>query len=157
MVRVAVGGTFDPLHEGHLALLKKAFQVAGRYGTVVIALTSDEMAKSQRTRKVRDFQTRERNLREILLSRLGASRFEVEKLHDVFGSAIEEDYDIIVVSPETLPMAYQINEIRRENKLDPIRIVSIECQMAEDNERISSTRICMGEIDGKGKLLIQSG
>jgi pantetheine-phosphate adenylyltransferase len=154
MVRVAVGGTFDPLHDGHLALLEKAFEVAGEKGTVVIALTSDQMAIRQRDRPVNDFQTRVKNLKVFLKRELGVDRFEVEMLHDVYGSAIEEDYDYIVVSPETEHVACKINEVRKENGLHPIKVVLIEYVLAQDNVRISSTRICKGEINSHGTLVV---
>ena len=51
-------------------------------------------------------------------------------------------------------MACNINEIRRENGLSPLKIVRIDYQMAEDEVRISSTRICGGEIDSHGKMLV---
>ncbi|MGB3943755.1 MAG: pantetheine-phosphate adenylyltransferase, partial [Methanothrix sp.] len=127
---------------------------AGEDGEVVIALTSDRMATSQRARPVREFYTRARILKSALREHLGVERFRIEMLHTVYGSAIEEDYDAIVVSPETEPIACNINEIRRENGLSPLRIIRIEYQMAEDEMRISSTRICSGEIDAHGRMVV---
>ena len=42
--KIAVGGTFDRFHEGHLKLLSKAFQLSQ---LVLIGVTSDEFAQSK--------------------------------------------------------------------------------------------------------------
>jgi pantetheine-phosphate adenylyltransferase len=152
MVRVAVGGTFDPLHDGHLSLLRRAFEL-GRGGKVVIGLTSDEMARKTRDRPVRDFQSRLRKLKEVLQRELGEEEFSVIKIHDQCGSSLYEDFDYIVVSTETLPMAEKINRLREKRGMKPIKISVIECQMAQDEIRISSTRISEGKIDRHGKVL----
>jgi pantetheine-phosphate adenylyltransferase len=154
MVKVAVGGTFDPIHDGHLALLKKAFEL-GRSGTVVIGLTSNKMAR-QRTRPVNNFEVRLKNLRKVLKREFKAENFEVEELWDDYGSAIADDYDFIVVSPETEPVAWKINDIRRERGIPPISIVCVDYRMAEDRFPISSTRVASGEIDVHGRLLARN-
>jgi len=152
MARVAVGGTFDPIHDGHIALLHRAFEL-GKDGEVVIGLTSDEMARSTRLRPVRDFQLRLRNLRRALKREFDNENFQVVKINDQCGPSIYEDFDFIVVSGETLPMAQKINRLREKGGLKPIKISIIEYQMAQDQIRISSTRIAEGKIDRHGKVL----
>jgi pantetheine-phosphate adenylyltransferase len=152
MARVAVGGTFDPIHDGHIALLRRAFEL-GKGGEVVIGITSDEMARSTRARPVRDFQLRLRNLKQALKKELGAEDFRVIEINDQCGPSIYEDFDYIVVSFETLPMAQRINRLREKGGLRPIKISVIEYQMAQDQIRISSTRITDGKIDRHGKVL----
>ena len=39
---VAMGGTFDIIHDGHLALLNNAFSISSK---VIIGLTGDDFAK----------------------------------------------------------------------------------------------------------------
>ncbi len=152
MARVAVGGTFDPIHDGHISLLRRAYEL-GKNGDVVIGLTSDEMARKSRTRQVQNFSVRERNLREVVRRCFGIEDAKIIKIDDQCGSSIYEDFDYIVVSPETLPMARKINRLREKRNLKPLGISVIEYQLAEDHVRISSTRINEGKIDKHGRLL----
>jgi pantetheine-phosphate adenylyltransferase len=155
MARVAVGGTFDPIHDGHIALLRRAFEL-GRDGEVVIGLTSDEMAKSTRDRQVRGYDLRRKNLLDIIRCVFGIEDVKIIKLDDKCGSSIYEDFDYIVVSPETLPMAQKINRFRERQGMRPLKISMIEYQLAQDRERISSTRVSEGKIDKHGRLLTRN-
>jgi pantetheine-phosphate adenylyltransferase len=155
MARVAVGGTFDPIHDGHIALLRRAFEL-GKDGEVVIGLTSDEMARSTRDRPVRSYDLRLKNLKDLIGTVFGIEDIRVMKLDDKCGSSIYEDFDYIVVSPETLPMAQKINRFRERQGMRPLKISMIEYLLAQDRERISSTRVAEGKIDKHGKLLTRN-
>ncbi len=110
-----VGGTFDPLHDGHKRLLDRSFEIAGHGGYVVIGLTTDSFA-SRKAHPIRPFSIRKEDLERYIASRNYTTQWLIEPLNDRFGSAIIADFDAIVVSEETLPGAVEINKIRKENK-----------------------------------------
>lgn len=146
--RVIVGGTFDIFHRGHQALLKKAYQL----GEVEIGLTSDQMAKRTKKRKVKPFRERKRIIQEFI-KKFFKKEAKIFKINDRFGPTLKEDFDYLVVSPETLSTAFLINRKRKLLNKKPIKIVKIPFVLAKDGKPISSTRILQGEIDENGNLL----
>ena len=151
-MKVMVGGTFDPLHDGHKQLLARSFELAGEKGSVVIGLTSDTFA-SKKTHPIHPFITRKNALEAFIREKGYRTRWEIEPLNDRYGSATDADFDAIVVSEETLPVAVEINTLRREKKRRKVDIHQITCVLAEDGRWISSTRIWRGEIDVHGSLI----
>jgi len=146
--KVVVGGTFDILHRGHEVLLKKAFAL----GKVTIGLTSNVLARKVKKRKVRDFKYRKRELEDFIKKEFKVKP-KIIKIEDKFGSTLKEDFDYIVVSPETYKTAILINKKRQKRNKKPIKIVKIKFVLAKDGKPISSTRILQGEIDKEGRLL----
>jgi len=146
--KVVIGGTFDILHKGHEALLKRAF----RLGKVFIGLTSDKMAQSLRKRKVKSFKERKKELENFILKEFKIKP-KIFKIEDKFGFTLKKDFDYIVVSPETYKNAVEINKERLKRKKKLIEIVEIDFVLAEDGKPISAERIAGGEIDREGKLL----
>ena len=159
--KVVVGGTFDIFHRGHEVLLKKAFAL----GKVTIGLTSDVLARKMKKKKVRDFKYRKRELEDFIKKEFKvhpvkfASRLfngvkpKIVKIEDKFGTTLKENFDFIVVSPETYKTALLINKEREKRNKKPIKIVKIDFILANDGKPISSTRILKGEIDREGRLL----
>ncbi|MFC4450232.1 phosphopantetheine adenylyltransferase [Halorussus aquaticus] len=151
-MRVALGGTFDPVHDGHRALFERAFEL----GDVTVGLTSDELAPKTRheDRYVRPFDERKADL-EAVLAEIADEydrEFEVRELTEPTGIATEPQFDALVVSPETTDGAERINEIREERGHDPLDVEVVPHVTAEDGDIISSTRIVKGEIDEHGDL-----
>jgi pantetheine-phosphate adenylyltransferase len=145
--KVAVGGTFDKIHEGHLRLLDKAFQIGEK---VLIGVTSDEFARSKG--KIEPCNVRMSNLRKIL-DRFG-DNYYLARLDDSCGPTVfEDDIEAIVVSEETEPTALKINQIREKKAMKPLDIITISMVLAQDGKPISSTRIRKGEIDVNGAVL----
>jgi pantetheine-phosphate adenylyltransferase len=149
MARVAVGGTFDPLHDGHIALLMKAIELS-RGGELLVGLTSDKMAQNK-MHHVSGYRSRYDAVMRFI-KKQGIAPVIV-KLDDPYGPTITEDFDILVVSPETHPVGLKINKIREEKKLGQIEIVLVDYVLADDGLPISSTRIKRGEIDEHGRVL----
>ena len=149
---VALGGTFDPVHDGHRQLFERAFEL----GDVTVGLTTDELAPKTRhiDRYVRPYDDRKRDLEAELTGFADEEdrKFEIRPLEEPTGIATEPQFDYLIVSPETVEGGKRINKLRRERGHDQLEIVVVPHLLAEDDDIISSTRIVRGEIDEHGNL-----
>lgn len=154
-MRVAVAGTFGPLHDGHRALLRKALE-RGTDGTVV-GVTSDGLAAETRLepRPVPPFEERREGVRAELASLDEWGReTTVLRLTDRYDYiATESDLDALVTSPETCGELAEINRQRAQNGLESIEGIVVPYVRAADGERISSTRLVEGDIDEHGAFV----
>ena len=149
---VAVGGTFDMLHSGHLALLMKAFEVGDH---VLIGLTSDDYVKiSRKPHGIGSYDQRLEELKTFLEHNGFVERAEIMPLADAYGVTLSDKrIDALVVSRETEPRARDINEKRKKLGLASLPVIVVKMVLSEDHYPISSTRIWFEEIDKEGNLL----
>lgn len=145
-----MGGTFDPLHVGHEALLRTAF--AGR-NRVYIGLTTDRLARLKRTRRVAAYANRLANLRALLRKMGVVSRAVIAPLDDPYGPSTSGAYDAMVVSPETHPAGLKANAIRLFHGLKPLRLIVQPYVLGQDLLPVKATRVATGLIDRKGRRL----
>jgi len=148
---VAMGGTFDLIHRGHLTLLSNAFTNSDK---VIIGLTSDELAKKKGKIPINKYEQRLANLIAVISKEFPDFSYQISKLHNDFGPAVlEKGVEALVVSDETNNQGNILNKLRAEKNLPPVQIITVPMFLAKDGSRISTTRIKNSEIDTEGNLL----
>ncbi len=147
--KVVIGGTFGYLHKGHIALIRKAFEVGD---FVYIGLTTDRYVHRLKPRhSIPRYSERRKEL--VKLLRGFGKGYKIEPLEDKYGPSATGDFDSIVVSEETFPVAIEINRIRKRRGLHLLSIIRIDYVLGEDSRPISTSRIARGEIDKEGKRI----
>ena len=147
---VAMGGTFDIIHSGHMALLNKAFSISIK---VIIGVTSDQFAVKKGKNPENDYSKRISLLKSTIEENFPDSVYEISKLENEFGPAVlEESVKALIVSEETNDKGTLLNKLRAERNLSPVKIVVVPIVLAKDGKAISTTRIKNSEIDSHGNL-----
>ena len=147
---VAMGGTFDLIHSGHMALLKKSFSISSK---VIIGLSSDQLAVKRGKSLVNDYSKRFSLLESAIEKNFPNSSYEISKLENDFGPAVVEgSVKALVVSEETSAKGLYLNKLRAERNLPSVEMVVVPMVLAKDGKAISSTRIKNSEIDSNGNL-----
>ncbi len=145
MTTAAVAGTFDVIHDGHLALLKRAFEIGDR---VLVGITSDKMASKGRSESI-PLSVRLPAL-ERCLEHLG-SGYTVFEIDDMYGpAAVMDDADVLVVSEETLGNGRLVNEERSRRGVRPLELSVVPLVNSDDGTKISASAILEGRYGRSG-------
>ncbi|MFZ1076367.1 MAG: pantetheine-phosphate adenylyltransferase [Nitrosotalea sp.] len=148
---IALGGTFDILHSGHLELLRKGFDISYK---VIIGLTSDEMAKEKGKYLIHDYAQRYEALEDIIQRNFPNVKYDISKLENDFGPAVlEKEVEALVVSEETAFQGNELNLLRRQRNSPDVDVIVVPMVLAKDGRRISTSRIKSSEIDSDGNIL----
>jgi len=133
--RVAVGGTFNTIHKGHVALLEKSVKLGH---SLVVGVTSDAFASKHKRYKPKPFEERAASV-SSLLEELGAENYTIVKLDDPYGPLITDpEIDAVVVSEETFLRAVKANMLRMARGLRPVKIYVIPLVLSEEGAPLSS-------------------
>lgn len=146
-----IGGTFDRIHVGHIALINTAVRLAQR---LYIGVTSDRLSMELgKTHPVDRLEDRLSSLEKILERYGWAGRCELGVLDDPLGPpAIDERFDLVVLSPFTSGRGEEINRERLKRGLRPVDVETCPLVLAMDGKPISSTRIRAGEVGPEGRV-----
>ena len=120
-MKICVGGTFNRLHKGHISIIRKAFEYAGTDGTVFIGLATGDLTKNKKN--VKSLDTRKKELKKYLLKEGFNDQAVIVPINNKYGLTLDEDFDAIVISPETEKIAIQINRKRVLKGKKPLEIL----------------------------------
>ena len=149
MKKVALGGTFDRFHKGHMRLIRRAFEISDY---VLIGVTTDEFARRLGKSDLEPYEKRKKNVEDFVKKEFPESRVEIRPLNDPYGPILKDgSIEGLVVSPETLRRGYEAASLRERAGLPPLDLYIVPFELAEDGLIISSTRIRRGEITPEGK------
>ena len=142
---VAVGGTFDILHIGHITLLSKAFEV-GQF--VFIGLTSKKMLVNKKHKdEIKSFKVRRENLENWLNEQGFAGRYKIIELNDPYGPTINDpNIEALVASEETAKRIIEINDIRKRKGFKELELIKTPIILDEKGRKISSSKIREKEL-----------
>ncbi len=147
---VAMGGTFDMIHAGHMKLLNNAFSISKK---TIIGLTSDELAAKKGKKLLNNYSQRLELLKSVIVKNFPDSSYQISKLENDFGPAvIEGSVQALVVSEETRNKGSILNELRTKRSLPLVKVIVVQMVLAKDGKTISTTRIKNSEIDDVGNL-----
>lgn len=147
------GGTFDLFHAGHISFLLDGLAHAEK---LFIGITSDRYASEKKEHLTESYDQRKAAVEALILKQNASSRVEILPLESVYipHGWEHEPIESILITPDSLQGALEINKKREADGIKPLSIVTSTLSLAEDGGPISSSRIRLGEIERSGKLWI---
>lgn len=136
---VAVGGTFDNFHLGHVQLLLKCIETGEN---IIVGITSDELVKDK-NHEIDPLYERKKILNDFFsFNNINKNAITTIILNDPYGPTISNSkISTIIVSEDTLARAIEINKIRENRNIIPLKIIIIQMFKDIDLRPISSTKL----------------
>ena len=145
---IALGGTFDLLHLGHIDFLKKSFSISE---FVTVGIVSDIYANALRKKSFETFWERKRNVQKLLKDEGFDRRFSIVSLHDIFGTTPKDSsIEAVIGTENTKSGGILLSNKRLDLGMDALDIVILPLKLADDGVPISTSRIKDGFISRSG-------
>jgi len=149
-----LAGTFDHFHLGHQEFIKNALNQAD-HAFCGVATKWDKKNKSF-FQTIQSFKKRFKTLKKFLVQNRLFKKAAIFPLKNPFAPADSSStIDTIAVTSETISGAIAVNQKRKIKGLKPLSILSVDLIKANDQKKISSTRIRLGEINRQGLVYQQ--
>lgn len=137
---VAVGGSFDQLHNGHRKLLSIASTVCTQRLTIGITGASMLTAKTF-AEYIDPYPVRAEEVEKYVVEINPSIGYNIVSIEDIYGPTITDpSLQAIVVSSETITGAFQINKVRAQQGMSPLVVLVIH---RSDSAILSSTFLRM--------------
>ncbi|ODV87742.1 hypothetical protein CANARDRAFT_193187 [[Candida] arabinofermentans NRRL YB-2248] len=143
---VAVGGTFDHLHDGHRILLTAASFLAK--SRLIVGVTGDELLKNKKYAEfLEDYEVRAQSVRDFITLIMPQQNVDIFMIQDVCGpTATIKEIDALVLSLETASGGSYVNKVRKEKGFPELEIceVAVIGGGSKDDgfkDKLSSTQI----------------
>lgn len=151
---IGCGGTFDLFHKGHRSFLRFGLNNAEK---LLIGIASDAYAAGRKKHAIEPYEARRQAVENFLKDENAEGRFEILLLDSVYipKEWENEPIDALLVTPESLPGAEEINRKRLQEKREVLNIIPTPLSLDQDGGVISSSRIREGQIDREGLLWIE--
>jgi cytidyltransferase-like protein len=134
--KIAVGGTFDQLHNGHRKLLTLGAALCSHELTIGI-ISDSLLTKKSNSNLIQTYQRRKEVVQDFMADLKPSLKLNIVELHDPYGPTVTEpSFEAIVVSSETLVGANMINKLRQEKGYSKLDILVIK---RSDIATLSST------------------
>lgn len=121
--KVAIGGTFDHIHNGHFKLLTLAAHLTRN--TLIVGLVPDTMlTKKAYASHLQPYHTRRQHIYAFLMQLRNSLQVNIVQLEDAYGpTTTDPEIQAIIVSSETISNAVKINQIRQLKEYKPLDIL----------------------------------
>lgn len=137
---VAVGGTFDRLHQGHKVLLSCAAAIATK--GLVVGISGEPLLREKAAATyLQSWGERARAVAAFLALQRPDLTLRLEELQDAFGPSLWPQLGALVVSAETEAGGHAVNEKRRALQRRPVQLLVVPLVQSNQGEKLSSSAL----------------